>query len=255
VRFPARCVGCGATPERDVTLESFRGIDVIYFRWGHRCEIPLPMCRRCWGQRWRRRAAWFAGIIGSLVALIAVAALLSSGHDDVEPWVMGGLVALLLPAIYVLRRRELDWFQRLASPVWIRDWRPKQNSVELRFADSKLEEDVMVLSGLAAPPMREALYREPAIAPPPPAWTGPRARSLPWWAALIVAGLFWAVAVGEFIQYLQYERTGESFTDEQLFIWIYDLGGKYLLSGLLAAFGVFFFAGGFVLRRVLKKKL
>ena len=118
VRFPARCAGCGATPERDITLESFRGIDVVYFRWGHRCEIPMPACRACWAQRWRRRLAWFVGLIGGVVALIALAAVLSAGNDDVEPWVMGGLVAVLLPAIYVLRRRELEWFQRVASPVW-----------------------------------------------------------------------------------------------------------------------------------------
>src|SRR5438067_7328222 len=132
VRFPARCAGCGATPERDIALESFRGIDVVYFRWGHRCEIPMPACRACWAQRWRRRLAWFVGLIGGVVALIALAAVLSAGNDDVEPWVMGGLVAVLLPAIYVLRRRELEWFQRVASPVWLRDWRPKQNSVDLR---------------------------------------------------------------------------------------------------------------------------
>jgi hypothetical protein len=252
VRFPARCAGCGATPERDVTLELFRGIDVVYFRWGHRCEIPMPMCRACWAQRWRRRAGWLAGIISAIIAVIALVAVAATLNEEWAPWVGGGLVALLLPAIYVLRRRELEWFQRVASPVWLRDWRPKEASVELCFRDAKLGDDVAVLSGLSAPPMREAHYREPAVAPPPPAWSGARARQMPWWVALVIAGVFWAVAAGEWVQYSQYERTGESFSDEQLFIWLYDLGGKWLLCGLLAAFGVAFFAGAFVLRSVLR---
>jgi multisubunit Na+/H+ antiporter MnhB subunit len=251
-RFPARCVGCGAAPERDVTLESFRGIDLLYFRWGHRCQIALPVCRRCWGQRWRRRVGWLAGIIGGIVALIALAAVIATSDTWSAPFAAGFLVSMLLPAIYLLRKRELELFQRVASPVWLRNWRPKQNCVELRFTDEKLAEDVAVLSGLSAPPMREAHYREPAVAPAPPMWSGPRARSLPWWVALIFGGVFWAVAVVEFIQYSQLERTGESFSDEMIFVWIYELGGKYLLSGILVAFGIFFIAGGFVLRSVLK---
>jgi hypothetical protein len=252
-RFPARCVGCGAAPERDVTLESFRGIDLLYFRWGHRCEVALPMCRRCWAKRWRRRVGWFAGLIGGIVAFIGLTAAIT--NEDALPFVGGFLVMVLLPLVFYLRARELELFQRVASPVWLRSWKPKENRVELWFRDEKLADDVAVLAGLQAPPMREAGYREPAVTPPPPAWTGPRARSLPWWVALIVGGLFFAVAAGEFIQYSQFERTGESFSDEMIFIWIYELGGKYLLSGILAAFGIFFFAGGFVLRSVLKKRV
>jgi hypothetical protein len=101
--------------------------------------------------------------------------------------------------------------------------------------------------------MREAHYREPAVAAPPPMWSGPPARSLPWWVALIVGGAFFAVALGEFLQYSQLERSGEAFSDEMIFVWLYELGGKWLLSGVLAGFGVFFCAGGFVLRRILRK--
>jgi hypothetical protein len=254
VKFPARCVGCGASPSRDVTLESFRGWDLLYVRWGHYCEVALPACQRCWAQRWRRRVGWFAGIIGGIVGMIGLGAGLASLLDDaLAPLVLGAIVVVLLPLMFYLRAREQEVFQRWFSPVWLRGWRPRDNRVELCFRDEKLADEVAVLSGLAAPQPREAHYREPAIVPPPPAWSGPTQRQIPWWSALIIGGLFIAVAIGEFIQYSDFERTGESFSDQALFVFLYELGGKYLLSGVLTVAGLGFCAGAFVWRRLTRK--
>jgi hypothetical protein len=256
VKFPARCVGCGASPSRDVTLESFRGWDLLYVRWGHYCEVPLPVCQRCWAQRWRRRVGWFASIIGGIVGLIAVCALLASlgDSDELGPVLMGALVIVLLPMMLYLRAREQEVFQRWFSPVWLRGWRPKENRVELCFRDEKLADEVAVLSGLAAPPAREAHYREPAVVAPPPSWKGPTQKQLPWWSALVISAMFLAVSVGEFIQYSDFERTGESFRDQALFVFLYELGGKWLLSGLLGAMGIGFFVGAFVWKRLVKRQ-
>src|SRR6476659_8103035 len=96
VKFPARCVGCGASPSRDVTLEAWRGKDLLVVRFGHYCEVPIPMCQRCWGRRWRRRIGWFVALPTSIVALIGLMVVVSQQLDEeLMPWVMGSLVAVL----------------------------------------------------------------------------------------------------------------------------------------------------------------
>jgi hypothetical protein len=132
-------------------------------------------------------------------------------------------------------------------PLFVRGW--QQDRVELGFRDKKLEEEVAVLSGFQAPPQREANYRESAVAITPPVWRGPRLRALPWWSALVLGAIFFAVAAGEFVQYSQLERTGEAFSDQIAFVWLYQLGGKWLLSGILAVMGAALCVLGFLLRK------
>ena len=250
VRFPARCVRCGGSPSRHVTLSAWRGWDLLYIRWGRTCEVPVPVCQRCAGRRLRNRVGWFVAVIGSMVAIIVAGALLADTLDETSKSIVAGvLVASLVPFIWIFRAREAEWFQRAFDPVSLRRWRPKENRVELCFRDQALAHDVGLLSGLVADPPREANYREPAKVDPPPAWSGPNERPLPWWVALVVGGLMFAVAIGEFIQYSGYERTGRGFSDEQLFIWLYELGGKWLLSGFLGAIGAACIAAAFVFRR------
>jgi hypothetical protein len=249
VKFPARCAGCGASPSRDVTLEAWRGKDLLVIRWGHYCEVPIPMCQRCWSRRWRNRILWFVALPLAIVAVIGLMVVLSQQlGDETTPWVMGSLVAVLSALVLFARGREQEWFQQLTSPVWLRRWKPNENRVELCFRDEKLAEEVAVLSGLMAPPQREANYRESAVSAPPPAWSGPRPRQIPWWSGLIVAALFFIVAIVEFVQYSDFERTGSSLSDQALFVFIYDLGGKWALSGFLCVFGVGFCVASFVYR-------
>jgi hypothetical protein len=132
-------------------------------------------------------------------------------------------------------------------PLFVRGW--QQDRVQLGFRDEKLAQEVAVLSGLQAPQQREANYRESAVAITPPVWRGPRLRGLPWSSALVIGAIFFAVAAGEFVQYSQLERSGESFSDQLIFVWIYELGGKWLLSGILAAMGAALCGVGFFLRK------
>jgi hypothetical protein len=166
--------------------------------------------------------------------------------------VMGSLVAVLSFLVLFARGREQEWFQKIASPVWLRGWKPKENRVELCFRDEKLAEEVGVLSGLMAPPQREANYRESAVSARPPAWSGPQPKKIPWWSALVMGGLFFTVAIVEFVQYSDFERTGNSFSDQALFVFIYELGGKWLLSGFLCLFGIGLCVGAFIWRRLVK---
>src|SRR4051812_8630422 len=121
VRFPARCIHCGATPTRAITLESWRGIDILYVRWGRSCEIDAPACARCASRRLRRRIAWFAAMISALLLFIGAGAGLVGALDKgAEPLVLGPLIVLSIVYLFYMRARELELYQRWFSPVWLR---------------------------------------------------------------------------------------------------------------------------------------
>ena len=60
------------------------------------------------------------------------------------------------------------------------------------------------------------------------------------------------VSIVEFFEYSDFERTGRSFSDQALFVFIYELGGKWLLSGFLGAFGIGFIVAAFIWRKIVK---
>ncbi len=247
-RFPARCIHCGATPTRAITLESWRGIDILYVRWGRSCEIDAPACGRCASRRLRRRIAWFTGIIMMLLLFIGVGVGLVEGFGKgSEPFVLPPLIILAVAYLFYMRSRELELFQRCFSPVWLRRFDRKANTVEICFRDDALRTDVAALSGLAnaAAP---ADYRRPAGAPAPAPWTAPPRRGLPWWLVFGTGIAMLVVGVVELMQYAEYERTGHSFSDEQILIWIYQLGGKWAVFGVFAVVGALVITFGILMK-------
>jgi hypothetical protein len=254
IRFPARCIHCGATPTRSITLEAWRGVDLLYLRWGTGCEIDAPACQRCASRRLRRRIAWFVAVVVTLLLFLGAGAGLAAvvGKRS-EAFILAPLIVSSVVYLFYMRSRELELFQRFFSPVWLTRYAPKKDSIEICFRDRALRDDVAALSGeaRAAPPPAD--YRSPGGAPAPAAWTAPpRAGKLPWWLVLGTGLAMLIVGVVEWVQYDRFERTGRSFHDDQFLIWIYELGGKWAVLGVFAAVGALVITFG-VLMKIKKK--
>jgi len=239
IRFPARCIACGATPTCAIPLQAWRGLDLLYVRWGRTCEIDAPACERCRRRRAGRRALWLTSMIATLLALLGGGVGLAVAVGErAQPFVIAPLVMLGVAYLFFARSRERELFQRWFSPVWLRRYRPKENLVEIGFRDPALQADVQVLSGqkpAASPAPLD--YRAPAGGAPPEAWKGAPRRGLPWWLVAGTGVAMIVVGVVELLQYAEYERTGKSFHDEQILIWVYQLAGKWAVFGLFAVVG------------------
>lgn len=246
VHFPDRCVRCGASPDDHIGIDTYHGIDLLVIAWGRYCEIEAPACGRCRSRRLWGRVGWFTGIIGLIIVVIAVAAV--GFHDT--PAVVGVVLTLgLLPAIWFLRRREGDVYNRLFAPFHIARWDEKADTVELVFRDATLANDVAVLSGLRAPTSAPlAGYREAATTAPPPAWAGPRPRTMPWWAPVLVGAGVIAGGIAEYSQFAKAELYGRTVRDHAMIILLYKIGGKFTVLAFFALIGAGLMALGIVLR-------
>jgi hypothetical protein len=235
VRFPDRCTRCGASPSHHITVDTYHGIDLLVIAWGRYCEIEAPACVRCKGRRLWGRIGWFTGIIGLLVAFIGAVAV---GFHDTPAVPAVLLTVVLLPAIWFLRRREGDLYNRLYAPFHIARWDEQADTVELAFKDATLAHDVAVLSGLRAPASAPlAGYREAAATAPPPAWSGPRPRTMPWWAPVLVGLGIIGAGFAEYSQFAKAELYGRSVRDHAMIILLYKIGGKFTVLAFFALIG------------------
>jgi hypothetical protein len=77
LRFPARCIYRGASPSHQITIETWKGIDLVYIAWGHYCSLVAPACGACTRKRRRARILFrvaqmvffVGGIIGGGLAM------------------------------------------------------------------------------------------------------------------------------------------------------------------------------------------
>ena len=122
-RFPARCVSCGAQPSAEIVIETWKGIDLLYFAWGHTCEIAVPSCAGCVSRRRIKRAAFLLASLASVLVFIVGGAFTIRASPVMPLVVIPGAIA----GIWFLRRGELNLYHRWFSPIWLSRWRPKEN--------------------------------------------------------------------------------------------------------------------------------
>jgi hypothetical protein len=228
VRFPARCIGCGASPSRSLTIEAWSGIDVFrVLRWGGLCEIEAPVCASCHARRWRRRFFWWGALALTMLLTITLIAVIAVALDmNKSPLMFMPVAVLAIVYLFHWRVREIELFQRWCLPVWLRRFKPRDGTIEICFRDEALYRDVAVLSGvLKAPAPVPTTYREPPTQTPP-AWKAPP-QQFPWWVAILLGLGIMGGGVAEYYQYAGYEARGTDFRDWFLLVWLYEAGGKW----------------------------
>jgi hypothetical protein len=109
--FPVECVRCGREPRGIVTIEAARRVDLIFLAHDSRCEITVPVCRRCGVIR--RLGGFLVGLtllaggigLGFYVLEVAPAA--------VRSWYVAGFLAFFVALILYIRNWHSRWMDRL----------------------------------------------------------------------------------------------------------------------------------------------
>jgi hypothetical protein len=153
LRFPERCIFCGATPAGKIAIEVVRGLDVLVLAVRRRVAIEAPVCGSCGGRHGRRRVLWWAGIVAAIVLpLLALAAWSAEqGYREPPPAVYAPFLAWLLPLLWLSRNRELDLYHRWFTPVCIRRWKPGLSVLTVGFRDDAMASEVRRLTDPNAP--------------------------------------------------------------------------------------------------------
>jgi hypothetical protein len=247
VKFPARCVTCGGEPRAALTLEAFRGVDVLVVRSGRRYEVEAPFCTCCRARHRRGRVLWFAGLLAAVIGVVVAPVLLAQA---VSPDALRFGIAVTVPgsllALWLARNREAELYHRLFSPVAIAGVNQHDGTVDLSFRRAELWAEVGVLNGQLSP---AALgdgapgYRDPAWAPVAAAWTGPAPRRVPAWLAPAVGLVFLAGAAFVWFDLSAAEQAGREIYENVVIVLLCELGGKWLAAGFLAVPGLAILVG------------
>lgn len=163
VRFPDRCIECGAASTRTFRLTGRRRDHVA---------LNVPICERCAERKGLGQVLWVLGSIAVAIGIVVALALASDAIVVAEPALrafVGPLVGLVMLAgaaiIWLATRAGLRAFHRRFSAVWITGF--GANRVALGVRRAELETDIATLSGAApAASSDQPPYRGFALAPP-----------------------------------------------------------------------------------------
>jgi hypothetical protein len=222
VRFPSRCVRCGAPPTSGAVLRGSGG-------------IQAPLCAACGARSDLVRASSVLALVGVAIAMVIGAALLLEivlpFPDDADGRAALGMVyALVLLALagaglVLAIRGALRMHGRRFLPVHF--VRREGGAVVLAFRDEALTRDVAMQSGLAV----DESYRQPGSAPEP---FRPDGSPVDGVAVATIASLFACTA---FVHALDLTR----WTGERTMHWleaiVFDVGGIPALVGMWGLFG------------------
>jgi hypothetical protein len=234
VKFPDRCVECGATASRTFRLAG-RSRDHVVFH--------VPVCERCLGRKVSKRVGW---IVGSVLLAVMLVIGIALGSDAavrsmpaLRPFAGPIGMALVVGAgmfVWFANRAGGRPFHRRFSAVWIDGL--ATNRVALGVRNAELEAAIAVLSGArGAAATGEEPYR--GYVPVPPKAHDGRARVRPaaWIGVVLGLGVIGG-GIAEYFALAAAEERGETIRRQWIEIALYRAGGKALVAGMLIAAGV-----------------
>lgn len=241
LRFPARCVECGAPPARSFALALPRGAAPA--------AVQAPLCERCGERKSLGQAAWVGGALAAGVALmVALAALIDAalvpalpGIRRVVAPIVVALLGLAAVPVWAASRRGRRSYHRRFSAVWVEGPGPA-GEVTLGLRRDDLCREVALASGLGG---AGGPFRAPAA---PPAFT-PGKNPVPAWAVVLFGILVLPAGVAEYVSLGKAEARGETIRRIWLEVLVYDVGGRAAVLALFAVFGVACIAAGALLWR------
>lgn len=146
VRFPHRCLGCGAPPTKTFEITAARGIDLILVAIARRVWIPVPVCDACHRRRWLTYIGAVLALVGAIVGLIAVYVMLQKGNPQIKESGMGGIVIVTLVIMWWARNRLERHIDAILFGVAGITVLSKENKVRLAFRDEGLAREIASLS-------------------------------------------------------------------------------------------------------------
>ena len=195
LKFPDRCVECGAPPTRTFRLTGRRRDHLA---------LNVPICERCGERKGLGQVLWMLASIalagGLVVGLATGGDAAVRSEPSLRAWVGPIVLAVMLCGglfVWLANRAGRRGFHRRFSAVWIDGF--AANRVALGVRRAELAADIAALSGTAtgAPSTDQPAYRGFALAPPK-AHDG-IARRRPASAVIILVGL--GVIAGGIIDY------------------------------------------------------
>jgi hypothetical protein len=232
VKFPDRCVECGATASRTFRLAGRSHL-----------QFHVPVCERCLGRKVAKRVGW---IIGSVVlaAMLVIGIALASdaavrSMPALRPFAGPIGMALFVGAgvfVWFANRAGGRPFHRRFSAVWIDGL--ANNRVALGVRHAELEAEIAVLSGTrgAAAPGEDP-YRGHVPVPPKAHDGRARVRPAAWIGVVLGLGVIGG-GIAEYFSLAAAEVRGETIRRNWIEIALYKVGGKGLVAGMLIAAGV-----------------
>jgi len=194
VKFPDRCVECGAAATRTFRLTGRRRDHLA---------LNVPICERCGERKGLGQLLWVLASIGLAVGLAIALATGGDAAVRAEPSLrafVGPIVLVVMLCggviIWIANRAGRRAFHRRFSAVWVAG--VAANRVAVGVRRSELEADIASLSGAGtAATTDQPAYRGFALAPPKP--HDGIARRRPASAVVVLAGI--GVIVGGIVDY------------------------------------------------------